>query len=564
MSTVSGAGATALRLSQAVFSAIISIAADAIVSIDEDHRIVLFNEGAERIFGYAAAEAIGLPLDVLLPPGLADRHREHVRRFGTAAVAARRMGTRNEISGRRKNGEVFPAEASISRVEVDGRRVYTAVLRDVTERDALLRREREMRIAAEAAERRSAFLAEASELLDRSLDYGATLRTVAMLVSTTLADLCVIDVLDDEGHVVRLDVATADPEKERIVAQMRQYPRDENRSFITRRALIEGESELVTHLSPTDLGRFAHDDEHLKLLQELAPTSYMAVPLQARGRTLGAIGFVATGARRAYTSTDLALATELGRRAAIVIDNARLYRIAQRAIRGRDDMLGVVSHDLRNPLSTIRMCAAALRDPEPIAPDTVQELADTITQSADWMDRIIRDLVDVASIEAGRLSLHREHVAVRDILDRATAVLEPLVEERSLTLCRDCPRDLPLLHADADRVVQVLSNIIGNACRFTPSGGRITVRASHDGDAVCMSVEDTGVGIPADEQPHVFDRYWHANRGTRRHGSGLGLAIARGIVEAHGGRLWLTSEVGRGSTFYFTIPTEPGTPAAHS
>jgi PAS domain S-box-containing protein len=379
---------SAHAIPQAVFAAIVSIAADAIVTVDERHAIVLFNEGAEQIFGYVAAEAVGQSLDLLLPPELAQRHGEHIRRFGRSAVIARRMGAREEIVGRRKNGEIFPAEASISRVDVDGTRYYTAVLRDVTERDALLKRERSLRVAAEEAE----------------------------------------------------------------------------------------------------------------------------------------------------------------------ADNARLYTVAQQAIRARDEILAVVSHDLRNPLSAITMCAGALREPEPPRAESVRELGETIARATEWMDRIIRDLVDVASIEAGRLSLRRERTTVGAIVEQAVLLLEPLCEERQLSLGREIAPDLPIVAADAQRIVQVLSNLVGNACRFTPPGGRVTVRAMRDDGGVRMSVEDTGAGIPAEDQPRVFDRYWHADRGTRRTGSGLGLAIARGIVEAHGGRMWLESQVGRGSAFLFTLP----------
>ncbi|HEX6533638.1 MAG TPA: PAS domain S-box protein [Gemmatimonadaceae bacterium] len=551
----------ALRVSEAKFAGILAIAADAIVTIDEQNTIVLFNGGAEQIFGWRAAEAIGQPLDILLPPRVGAVHRQHVSGFGAGPVSARRMGTRGEILGRRKNGEIFPAEASISRLDMGGRRLYTAVLRDITdrkraeeERSELLARERQARTAAETAERRAALLVESSDILDRSLDYEATLRSVARLAVHALADLCVIDIVTDEGRVRRLDIAVADPAQQRLADMMRAIPLNEERPYLTRGAIRTGRTEAMFEFHPELLPGFAQNEEHLAVLQQVGPLSCMVTPLIARERTLGAIGFISTRPGRRYDEADVQLAEELARRAAQVMDNARLYAVAQRAIRARDDVLGVVSHDLRNPLSAISMCASTLLDPEPASAKNVHYLADTIMRSAEWMQRIIRDLVDVAAMEAGRLSLRRETTAVQAIVDEAATLLEPLASERSLELVTEVDVGLPEVHADPQRIVQVLSNLVGNAARFTAPGGRITIRAELCGADVQLSVEDTGAGIPAEDQPHVFDRFWHSDRGTRRHGSGLGLAIARGIVEAHGGRMWLRSTLGQGSTFYLTLP----------
>jgi signal transduction histidine kinase len=370
----------------------------------------------------------------------------------------------------------------------------------------------------------------------------------------TLADLCVIDITTDDGRVRRLDIAAADPARAPLADALRRVSLDADRPYLTRTALRTGKPEVVFDVPPERLADLAHDEEHLRALRQLAPLSCMVIPLVTRDRTLGAIGFISTSPERRYGEADVQLGEELARRAAQVMDNARLYAIAQRAIRARDDVLGVVSHDLRNPLSAISMCASTLLDPEAPSPENVRYLADTILRSADWMNRIIRDLVDVAAIEAGRLSLRRETTTVQAIVDEAVMLLEPLAQERSLALTAEVEAGLPPVNADPQRVVQVLSNLVGNSARFTPPGGRIVIRAERHGAGVQLSVEDTGAGIPAADQPHVFDRFWHADRGTRRHGSGLGLAIARGIVEAHGGRVWLRSTLGEGSTFYLTLP----------
>ncbi|CAA9311605.1 MAG: hypothetical protein AVDCRST_MAG11-1532, partial [uncultured Gemmatimonadaceae bacterium] len=230
------------------------------------------------------------------------------------------------------------------------------------------------------------------------------------------------------------------------------------------------------------------------------------------------------------------------------------FEAAQRATHSRDEVLGVVSHDLRNPVSAVAMCARVLLDDPPESAAERRGLLEAISESAEWMQRMIQDLVDVASIEAGRLSVRRRAEPVTEIVRVATSMVELGAAERGIALTTDVAADCPPVHADAERVVQVLTNLLGNALKFTPEGGSVAVRAARRGGEVVLSVADTGPGIPAGDLPHIFDRYWHAQRTARTRGSGLGLAIVRGIVEAHDGRAWAESTVGRGSTFSFTLP----------
>jgi PAS domain S-box-containing protein len=529
--------------------------------VDDAHRIVLFNQGAERIFGWRADEVMGRPLDVLIPEAFVEIHRQHLAGFAASEVRARRMGERGEVTGRRKSGETFPAEASISKLRVGDRLLFTAVMRDITaRRDAeeelarLLAREQEARTAAQTAERRSSFLAEAGALLARSLDYGATLRQLVNLVVPALADFCLVDVLDEDDGIRRLHVQHADPARAALVERLREYPKDRTRPNLVHVALRTGKSELVREVTPEYLRRIAQDEAHLEALQALAPTSLMSVPLVVRGETLGAITFARTAGAR-YEPADVVLAEELARRAALAVDSARLYHAAQQAVQARDDVLSIVSHDLRNPLSAIAMCANTLLEGNAgELPATASELAQTIRQSSDWMNRLIQDLLDVSSIEAGRLALERRVVDPIRLAVEATVMLEPLAQERAVALREELPDELPRVDADPERVIQVLSNLVGNALKFTPTGGEVVVRAAAENGAVRFTVADSGIGIPADHLPHIFDRFWQARKGAARAGAGLGLAISKGIVEAHGGRLDVESTEGAGTTFSFTLP----------
>jgi signal transduction histidine kinase len=232
---------------------------------------------------------------------------------------------------------------------------------------------------------------------------------------------------------------------------------------------------------------------------------------------------------------------------------------AETALRTRDEVLAVVSHDLRNPLSVIDMCAVALGDRVPPEDEASLSLVRTIESSTQWMNRLIEDLLDVARVEAGRLALERQSHDLVRVISEATVMLEPLIAEKSLTLREELPDQLPRARVDARRVVQVLENLVSNAVKHTAAGGEILIRADSTNGEVRIVVRDTGCGIPAENLPHLFDRFWQA-RGARRGGAGLGLAIAKGIVEAHGGRIWVESTLGVGSTFGFSLPLASDSP----
>jgi signal transduction histidine kinase len=257
-----------------------------------------------------------------------------------------------------------------------------------------------------------------------------------------------------------------------------------------------------------------------------------------------------------FGEADLSLVRALGERAAAAIDNARLYQQAQRATRARDELIAAVSHDLRSPLGTIVGTAELLSKSE--APDEKrQRWVEALRRSADWMKRLIDDLVDIARIEAGRFTIEEKSCAVRPLLRETVDLMQPLAQQKKLRLEVQLPDrefDFP---CDRDRILRVFSNLIGNAIKFTPEGGAITVKTALESGQVRFSVTNSGSGIAPEELPHVFERFWQARK-TARMGAGLGLTIAQGIVEAHGGKIRAESELGRGSTFSFTLPLRDG------
>lgn len=360
---------------------ILDISADAIISIDERHRIVLFNKGAEEIFGWTADEMMGETLDRLLPERFRSSHGGHIRDFAASPVEARRMGERREIAGLRRNGEEFPAEASISKLGAGDERIYTVVLRDASERK---RREQQLQ----------------------------------------------------------------------------------------------------------------------QLIEE-----------------------------------------------------------AQLAVATRDDVLSFVSHDLGNPLAAIRVASAVLLKRIPAdAPE--RKHVEGIREALDHAQRLIRDLLDIKKLESGKLPLHPETISIDLLIEDAVHAMAPLADERSVRLEHRTGGGLPRVAADPDRVMQVLSNLIGNAIKFSPNDAIVEIESAvHQGEVV-TSIRDRGPGIAADELPHIFERYWQAAR-TGRVGHGLGLAIVHAIVKAHGGSVWAESSPGQGTTVYFSLPVARSLEAAH-
>lgn len=242
----------------------------------------------------------------------------------------------------------------------------------------------------------------------------------------------------------------------------------------------------------------------------------------------------------------------MARRSATAIDNARLYSDAQEAIGARDEVLGIVSHDLRNPLSTIAMSADLLLDLE-LSPDQRRRHLEIVRRCAMGMNRLIRDLLDVSQSDHGRLAVERRPVEAGSLVAETIEQMQPLAAQKSQRLTQQTESDLPLILADQVRLQQVLSNLIGNAIKFVEEDGAIHVRVDRVAEGVRFSVMDTGPGIEPADLPHLFDRHWRA-KDTAHLGAGLGLAISKGIVEAHGGRIWVESEPGRGTCFHFTLP----------
>jgi len=251
------------------------------------------------------------------------------------------------------------------------------------------------------------------------------------------------------------------------------------------------------------------------------------------------------------------------RRYAVEVDLGRLLRREREAVQARDDLVAVVSHDLKNPLGVIQMQAGLILRALPLDKEgpwrRVQNSAEGIQRSTQRMHTLIRDLLDLAKIEAGRFSIEPTEEELGSLVEECLELLAPMAEQKRISVEQRLGDPHLLVRADRERIFQVFSNLMGNAIKFTPERGSILLMAEPVGSTVRFSVSDTGPGIPAEQLPHLFNRYWQARKRSQE-GTGLGLYIAKGIVEAHGGQLWVESHPGAGSTFFFTLPVSARTP----
>jgi PAS domain S-box-containing protein len=530
--------------SHAALAAIVDIAADAIIALDDNFRIVRFNQGAEHIFGWTEDEMLGQPLDRLLPMAARAVHRGHVRTFAEGGTESRRMAERRQIAGLRRNGEQFPAEASIARVTMLGERTFMVTLRDVSER--------------RKSETRQKLLITAGWVLAASLDVESTMATIAELPVPLLGDWSLLEILTPEGHLRRAAAAHMDPlrhdESSALVSRVSEPLEADLPPASAGRVARETAAQRVTDVASWLSANF-RDRSSCDRAESLGASAVLIVPLRAGSRAIGALHLVRTTPGATHTIDEVQVADQFAGLAALALENARLYQESRRAVRERDDMLAIVSHDLRNPVNAIVMLTGAVlsREPGDERPLMEREDVEAIRGAARQADGLIQDLQDVSRIASSRLWVERQPVLLSELVKELADMFEPVMEDAVLRFVRRIDEHLPPVQADRQRLAQVLSNLLGNAVRFTPHGGEIVITAECEADRVRVAVRDTGPGVSAGDVPRLFERHWQAPR-LLRAGSGLGLFIAKGIIDAHGGEIGVESELGKGSEFWFTVP----------
>jgi two-component system CheB/CheR fusion protein len=413
--------------------------------------------------------------------------------------------------------------------------------------------------AAETAERRSAFLAEASEILSASLDYEATLASLARLAVPRVADDCVLFEVEEHRVSRRIAVAHVNPEKEPLLDRLSEIhlaspepPRLLEEVVRTGRPRLDPQVSSESAAGP--LGA-----ELREIYARLGRRSSLILPLVARGQTIGVLFLATSDSGRVYGPADLALGEELARRAAVALDNARLFGEVRAANDAKDQFLATLSHELRTPLTPVLAIVAGLQEDER-ARGLRREL-DVIRRNVELEARLIDDLLDLTRITRGKLELSFGPTDARQVLMHALQTCARDLASKKLQLSTVLAADDHAVSADGPRLTQVFWNLMRNAVKFTPEGGAVRVRSWNQNGWLAVEISDNGIGIGPDTLPRIFDAFEQGQRSiTRRYGGlGLGLAISKAILELHGGTIAAASEGrDRGAAFTVRLPLRSG------
>jgi PAS domain S-box-containing protein len=532
----------ALAASEHKYREVFNSTNDAFFIHDERGRILEVNERACAMFGFDVQQALGLSIGEVSSSEPEYSQREALAKIQQTILEGPQVF---EWQSKTFDGQLFWSEVALRAFLIEGEVRVIASVRDITDRKlAALKRER--------METQAKFLAESSKLLASSLDYTTTLKSVVRLSVQSVADLCVVLLLE-QGRIYIAEMIHSDPEKHAIVELLRaKYRPRPDLPASVERVIQTRKAQLIPEVTDQAVRENTSDDEHYNLVRQLDPKSAMLAPLILGDEILGVMAFLVSGARP-YDADDLTFAEEIARHAAIAIHNARLYTDAQNAIRARDEVFRMVSHDLRNPMSNIQLSANLLATaslPDEGRPGVLQ----MIDRAARRMNRLIEDLVTIGRIQEGReIPLKIDRVDPAAITDELYAAVGSQAQAKAIDLRCNRLETIAVIKADRDRIFQVLINLLDNAIKFTPEGGNIILSCEVRDGEVQFAVKDTGPGISSKDVLKMFDPFWQAKPGAH-FGSGLGLTIAKAIVEQHNGRIWVDSTPGAGTTVFFTIP----------
>ena len=544
-----------IRVSREWFAMALKSVGDAVLTTDEDGNVSFMNPAAESLTGWTLDDALGLPHQAVFNIVNEDTRLRIESPVDAALHDGQLVGFANHSLLSTKRKSAISIDHTVAQMkDSTGKLVGTVlVFRDVS--------------SQRAKERRRLFIAKSAMQLGSSLDYENTLATVAKLAVPVVADWCAINLVEASG-LKRLAVAHIDPTKVAFVQELEaRYPPDPNAPHGTPNIVRTGKSEMVSDIPPQMLAATAKDAEHLELIEKLQLCSYIGVPIRVRGTTIGVITLVMAESRRRYTEDDLSTAEALADRAAVAIENARLYADqitarertelahseAEAASRSKDEFLAMLGHELRNPLAPI---LTALHLMSLRGGDTFLRERTVIDRQVRHVVRLVDDLLDVSRITRGKVELNMQPVQMADVVAKAVEMASPLVEQKQHSLTVDVPEGL-VVAGDAERLAQVVTNLLTNAAKYTDPHGIITVTAVRIDNKVTLRVRDNGMGIAPEMLPRVFDIFTQEAQAIDRAqgGLGLGLAIVNSLVQLHQGNATANSEgVGCGSEFCITLP----------
>jgi PAS domain S-box-containing protein len=544
--------ALALQQSRDQLEIILHGVSDGITVQDPTGRLIYANEAAAHILGFPTAEAL-----VAAPVAAFTQQFEVLDEAGQPFDM-------HQLPGRLAlQGEASPEMVLGWRVRATGL-LHWSIVKARPVRDGQGHVQLAINIFVDitirkAATDRQQFLADVTALLAGSLDYETTLTQLAELAVPRLADWCGVDILAEDGSLRQLAVMHTDPAKIALARELRErYPPDPAAPSGVLNVVRTGQVHFAPEITDSMIDAAARDADHLHLLRALGARALLVVPLQARGRILGAVSLMMSESGRRYSAEDRALVEEVARRAGLMVDNAQLYQQAQAAITLRDEFLAMASHELKTPVTTIKGYTQLLLRSDPGRDEA--RWRRNLTVLAGQTDRLvalINQLLDISRIQTGVLGFTHTRFDLRQVVEEVLS--EQALVAPDVVLQPDLPATPVPVEADRERLIQVVTNLVQNAIKYSGAAGRVAVTMRVDRPEVVLAVQDWGIGIPADQQDEVFGRFFRGRNAARSNygGLGLGLFIVHQLVEAHGGRIWLESAEGRGSTFYVALPLAP-------
>ncbi len=525
----------------------------------KDLRFIRFNRAGQELLGINKSELLGKNDYDFFPKHQAD---SFIIKDREVLAGKKIVDIKEEVIQSRTYGTRILHTKKIPLFGQDGNPQYLlGVSEDITEKknneDELMRMAKEEAALKERelVAAREAFLAKVSTLLSASLDYHETLSLLADLSVTALGDWCTISIINDKGEFERAAGAHIDKNKMPMLNEyFKLYPADQ-RVF----SVLEDKSFINPQIKMEQLEAMSKDEKQLQMLLDLGSNSSMIVPIKARGKVRGSLSFIAGKTKPNFNSQDLALAEDLGRRAGIAIENALLYSSAQSAIRARDEFVSIASHELKTPITSLKMQLQMMmrgidvsKDQTPPAAKLFKSLASSSNQ-VDRLTVLIEDLLDVTRIETGKLTYKFEEVNLTKLIKEVAERFAEELKNAKCTLHEDLEENV-VIYCDRYRIEQVLVNLISNAIKYG-SNGPIKITVKHGKGKALITVEDKGMGIVKDMQTKIFERFERAISSTNISGLGLGLYITKQIVDAHQGSIEVESELGQGSIFKVCLPT---------
>ncbi|HSN89448.1 MAG TPA: ATP-binding protein [Thermoanaerobaculia bacterium] len=536
--------------SEPLLRAIFESALDAMLIADDDGRYVGANPAASALLGLPAEDLVGRTVSDFLPAGL-----DLGQAWDDFLAKGRESG---EMVLVRPDGKMIHVEYNAAAHVIPGR--HLSILRDVGERKRTQEALHHSNTARTEAQEGLRLLAEAGQLLSESLDFQTTLQNVAKLVVPGFADWCVLDIVSSSGTIERLVTVHGDPSRQTLVEELKRFPPRWEATVGPPEVLRSGQPILLPELKPEQTASFAQNPEHSRILAALEPYSSLTVPILARDRRLGIWAFVRSRGSARYEEKDLRLAETLARRAGLALDNSLLYYELESANRAKDQFLASLSHELRTPLTPVLMLVSKLESDPATGKELRHDLA-VIRKNIELEARLIDDLLDLTRIMRGKIELRHEVIDVHGLLAHALEICcGQDLHSYPLHIETDLQAPDARIWADGPRLTQVFWNLLTNAVKFTPPGGRVCVRTWLEearGGELVVEVSDTGVGIEAELLPRLFSAFEQGDGGSVRRfgGLGLGLAISRSLLELHGGDLTAVSEGrDRGATFTARLP----------